>query len=105
MIISISPPASISRVSIEKKTKSFFRSNCSIGKSKYGLLATGNTFMVLVQKRQILLSFSSDDVNTVSYLQDYLSCLFKDAYIGVDINNPITDKLSFVMNLPRGMIS
>lgn len=61
--------------------------------------------MVLVKKREILLSFSIDDIDTITFLQRYLLCLFKDVYIGVDMRNPITDKLSFVINLPQGVVS
>lgn len=105
MIISISPPSSKSVRSIEKQTKSFFGKDHSFRKSAYGFLATGNKYMVLVKKREILLSFSSDDIDTVSLLQQYLTCLFQDVFIGVDLENPVTKNLNFVVNLPRGVIS
>lgn len=105
MIISVSPPSSVSVRSIEKNTKAFFGRDYLISKNKYGLLATGNNSMVLVKKREILISFSVDDLKTINLLQDYLISLFKNVYIGVDMKNPITDKLNFVVNLTQGMIS
>lgn len=105
MIISISPPSSVSLRSIEKQTRLFFGQEQSIRKNTHGLLATRNSCMVLVKKREILLSFNSDDVDTVTFLRNYLIFLFKDVYIGVDLDNPVTDKLNFVVKFPRGVVS
>ncbi len=105
MIISISPPSSISLKSMEKQTRVFFEQVQSIKKSSHGLLATGDRCMVLVNKREILLSFNDDDVNTITLLRNYLTYLFKDVYIGVDLDNPVTEELNFVVKFPRGVVS
>lgn len=105
MIISISPPSFISLRRMEKQTRLFFGLNQPIKKNNHGLLATRNSCMVLVKKREILLSFNNDDVDAISFLQDYLVYLFKDVYIGVDLDNPVTDKLNFVVKFPRGVVS
>ena len=105
MIISISPPSFISFRRMEKQTRLFFGQDQPIKKNNHGLLATRNSCMVLVKKREILLSFNNDDVDAISFLQDYLVYLFKDVYIGVDLDNPVTDKLNFVVKFPRGVVS
>lgn len=105
MIISISPPSSISLRSMEKQTKLFFHKDHSIRRNSHGLVAAGNKYMVLVKKREILLSFNIDDNDAVSSLQKYLTYLFQDVLVGVDLENPVTNNLNFVVNLPRGVIS
>lgn len=100
MIISVSPPSSISLRSIEKKTRSFFGESHSVKRNIHGLLAIGDKYMVLVKNGEILLSFSDNDSNAVSFLRTYLTCLFRDVFIGVDMDNPVTQNLSFVINLP-----
>lgn len=105
MIISISPPSSISHRSMEKQTRLFFGTEQPIKKNNHGLLATRKSCMILVKKREILLSFNDDDVDAITFLQDYLVYLFKDVYIGVDLNNPVTDRLNFVVKFPRGVVS
>ena len=105
MIISISPPSSIPLRNIEKQTKLFCGKGHSIKRNICGLLATGSNYMVLVKKREILLSFSTDDIDAISFLQKYLIFLFQDVLIGVDLENPVTENLKFVKNLPQGVIS
>lgn len=105
MIISVSPPSSISLRSMQKQTKLFFKKDHLIRRNAQGLLATGNKYMVLVKKQEILLSFSSDDIDAVSSLQKYLTCLFQDVLVGVDLENPVTKNLNFVVNFPRGVLS
>lgn len=101
MIISISPPSSVSLRSIEKQTRLFFGKEQLIKKINHGLIATKNRCMVLVKKREILLSFDSNDADAIVFLQNYLSHLFKGLYIGVDLDNPITDSLNFVVRFPE----
>lgn len=105
MIISITPPSSISFRSMVKQTRLFWGQEQFIKKNNHGLLATRNNCMVLVKKREILLSFNSDDDDNVTFLRDYLFYLFKDVYIGVDLDNPVTDKLNFVVKFPQGVVS
>lgn len=54
MIISISPPSSISHRSMEKQTRLFFGTEQPIKKNNHGLLATRKSCMILVKKREIL---------------------------------------------------
>ena len=61
--------------------------------------------MVLVKKREILLSFSEGDIDAILFLRNYLLYLFEDVYIGVDFRNPITDDLKSTINLPLGVVS
>lgn len=105
MIISISPPSSISLRSMQKQTKIFFGRNHSIRRNSNGLIAAGNKYMVLVRRNELLLSFSSDDLDAVSFLQKYLTCLFKNDLVVVDLANPITNELDFVVTLPQSVIS
>lgn len=105
MIISISPPSSVSLRIIEKQTKSYFGADYSFNKSKNGLLVTKDDIMVLVKKQEILLSFSESNTNAIILLQKYLLFLFKNVYIGVDFMNPITNNLKFAINLPLGVLS
>lgn len=105
MIISISPPSSISLRSMEKQTRNYFHKDHLIRKDSHGLVAEGSEYMVLVKKREILLSFNIDDNDAVSSLQKYLTYLFQDVLVGVDLENPVTRNLKFAVNLPRGVIS
>lgn len=104
MIINISPPSKMSLRNIEKLTQTFFRGRYSISKNKFGMLAIESKSMVLIKKCEILLSFSPDDKNTIIFLQNYLSYLFGNMFIGVDLENPITDNLNFAINLPRRIV-
>ena len=105
MIISISPPSSVPLRRIEKLTWDFFNGEYLIHKSKVGLLATSKKTMVLVKKREILLSFSSDDINAINLLKNYLGFVFNDVIVGVDLDNPVTDNLSFIVNFTKGIVS
>lgn len=105
MIISISPPSSISLQHMERQTKLFFGKEHSIRRNSHGLVAAGNKYMVLVKKRELLLSFSDDDDEAISSLQKYLTYLFQDVLVGVDLKNPVTNNLKFVVNLPQGVMS
>ena len=105
MIISISPPSSISLRSLEKQTEQFFNCDCTISRKRNCLLVIRNDLMVLVKKREILLSFSEGDIDAILFLRNYLLYLFEDVYIGVDFRNPITDDLKSTINLPLGVVS
>ena len=101
MIISITPPYTIKRQLIEKKTEEFFGVKKE-KKRKRNLLVKDKNFMVLVKKREILLSFNFDNLDTVDNLRDYLIYIFDGTVAGVDIQNPITDNLDFIINIPKG---
>lgn len=99
MIISISPPSSYSHTNIEKLTKNFFTEQYTKEKNS-NLFVKDQKYMVLVKKREVLLSFDMEDLGVVSLLQNYLKYTFSNSFVCVDIANPITDALDFVIKLP-----
>lgn len=90
---------------MQKQTKLFFGRNHSFRRNSNGLIAEGNKYMVLVRRKELLLSFRDDDHDAVSFLQNYLTCLFKNDLVVVDLANPVTNDLDFVVTLPKGVIS
>ena len=105
MIISISPPSSVSFRNLEKQTKQFWSNACFIKRKNCELLAKSSACMILLKKQELLMSFNSDDDVTISLLQKYLTSLFKDVFVVVDLENPVTQNLKFVINLPREVLS
>lgn len=101
MIISVCPPSSVSFKNLKKQTLSFWNSESCTSRKKSELLVKSSECMILLKKQELLLSFNVTNDTAVSLLQQYLTTLFKDVLVVVDLENPVTQNLSFAVHLPR----
>lgn len=96
MTIKITFPSRITAKTLRGETKKLIQSNFANSQ-----ICSNNYFIiegthVLIQKRDVLLTFNSNDCNEVNCLRRYVSHLFRGAILGVDYENPVTTHLNGV---------
>lgn len=96
MTIRITFPSRITAKAIRGETKKLIKSyfpNSEIYSNSHFLIEGAH---ILIQRRDILLAFDSEDCREVKCLRRYVSHLFRGAVLGVDYENPVTTHLNEV---------